>query len=100
MFSNGQARPGWPVAGWFCDHGVLQQPIEQHSAAARLSTIEAERALVQIGVPMSRCDRAVVSSQQPTLQQGGHLMNARHRDMRRIARSRQDDGLVMVIPLG
>jgi hypothetical protein len=50
--------------------------------------IEAKRELVQIRVQMGRCNRTLMRPQQPTLQQGCHLMNARHSDMRRIARMR------------
>ena len=67
MFSGGLARPRWPVTRRFCDHGIFQQSIEQHSAAARLSTIEAERELIQISVQMGSCDRTLMRSQQPDL---------------------------------
>jgi len=44
--------------------------------------------------------RIWMSSQQPTLQQGCHGVNARHDDVRRIARCRQVDRTVMIVLFG
>jgi len=58
-------------------HGLLSQSIEQFAARFRGAAVEPEREFVQVIVQMPCSDRALVSAQQPSLQQRDHAMCAR-----------------------
>jgi hypothetical protein len=66
--------------------------MEEHSSAARFATIESKRELIQIRIQVRGGHRTLMSSQQPTLQQGCYRMDTRHDDVRLIACSRQAAG--------
>ena len=55
------------------DHNrLLHQAIEEHPSRARCSSVEPERKLVQVIVQVRRPDGALMSTQQPALQEGNH----------------------------
>ena len=59
-------------------HGLLYEPIKEFASALRTPAVEAERELVQVVVEVFVADCSLVSSQQPSLQQGDDAMHARH----------------------
>ena len=63
--------------GRVCLHGLLGQTIEQFAARRRGATVESKSELVEVIVQMSVCNRALMSAEQPSLQQRDHAMDAR-----------------------
>lgn len=66
------------------DNGLFEQPTEYEAAAGRRAAVEPESELLQVRLEVVGCDRALVSAEDPALQQAGYPMNPRHGDVGRI----------------
>lgn len=76
--------------------GLLGEAMEEQPASLRPPAIEAEGEFVEIVVEMLALDAALMSSHQPSLQQGGDIVDAGHDHLRRIG-TVVDDGSLMLI---
>jgi len=61
----------------------LKESEEQHAARVRLAAVESEGELVQVGLQMVALDRALMGPERPALDESGHVMDARQRDVSR-----------------
>src|ERR1019366_3149461 len=62
-------------------HRLLKQAVEQQTARAGSTAVEAEYEFVQVMVELRRLHGPMVSTQYPTLDQRGDPMHSRHRDV-------------------
>ena len=63
------------VRHWVYCRGLLDESVEELSAALRFSTIEPERELVEVVIEMFVADSTLVGPQKPALKQGGNTMD-------------------------
>src|SRR3974390_574631 len=68
-----------PVSRYRVDtHGLLHEAEKQLAPTLGSSPIKAERELIQIVVQVLVADGSLMSSHQPSFEQGNHTVNARH----------------------
>src|SRR5680860_268538 len=66
------------------NNSLVEQPTEYEAAAGRGAAVESESELLQVCLQVVGCDRALVSAEDPALQQAGYPMDTRHGDVSRI----------------
>lgn len=78
-------------------NALLQEPAEEESPALRLSPVETERELVEVGLKVVSLHRALMRAQQPSLGEAGDPMHAWKEHMSLHARAGHVDRAVDVV---
>lgn len=82
MFSLGNGADELSKRHWFRLSALLEQAEEDLANMLRLSTIEPECELIQVGLKMNMLDTAMMGSEQPTLEQRDDPVHARQQPAR------------------
>src|SRR5680860_185856 len=70
----------------FRGSGLFEQSVEEHPSGTGSASVEPEGELLEVRLEVIRADRPLMGPKKPALEQARDPMDARHRDMRRIAR--------------
>ena len=67
------------------DDGLFDKPSEDEAAAVRAAAIKPESELLQVGLEVDGCHRALVRAEDPPFQKAGDPMHAGHGDVGGVA---------------